>query len=52
MLDTRMITRFDCTFEGAIDPDLSTFRAFPDAVAESEIDKNQTVVMFYRGHSL
>ena len=37
------------TFEGAIDLDLSTFRAFPDAVAESEIDKNQTVVMFCTG---
>ena len=37
------------TFEGAVDLDLSTFRAFPDAVAKSEIDKNQTVVMFCTG---
>ena len=37
------------TFEGAIDLNLSTFREFPDAVAESEIDKNQTVVMFCTG---
>ena len=37
------------TFEGAIDLNLSSFRAFPDAVIESEIDKNQTVVMFCTG---
>ena len=37
------------TFEGAIDLNLSTFRGFPSAVADSEIDKNQTVVMFCTG---
>ena len=37
------------TFEGAADLNLSTFRAFPDAIAKSEIDKNQTVVMFCTG---
>ena len=37
------------TFEGAIDLNLSTFRAFPDAVSEAEIDKNETVVMFCTG---
>tara|TARA_B100001540_G_C15764843_1_gene623478 strand:- start:1052 stop:1633 length:582 start_codon:yes stop_codon:yes gene_type:complete len=37
------------TFEGAVDLNLSTFRAFPDALAKSEIDKNQTVVMFCTG---
>tara|TARA_B100000214_G_scaffold164851_1_gene118202 strand:- start:6339 stop:7181 length:843 start_codon:yes stop_codon:yes gene_type:complete len=37
------------SFDGAVDLNLSTFRAFPDAVAKSEIDKNQTVVMFCTG---
>ena len=37
------------TFEGAVGLNLSTFRAFPDAIAKSEIDKNQTVVMFCTG---
>ena len=37
------------TFDGAVDLNLSTFRAFPDAVKKSEIDKNQTVVMFCTG---
>ena len=37
------------SFNGAIDLNLSTFRAFPDAVQASEIDKNQTVVMFCTG---
>ena len=37
------------SFDGAIDLNLSTFRAFPDAVQASEIDKNQTVVMFCTG---
>ena len=37
------------TFDGAIDLNLSTFRAFPDAVQASEIDKDQTVVMFCTG---
>ena len=36
------------SFDGAIDLNLSTFRAFPDAVQASEIDKNQTV-MFCTG---
>ena len=37
------------SFDGAIDLNLSTFRAFPDAIKASEIDKNQTVVMFCTG---
>ena len=37
------------TFDGAVNLNLSTFRAFPDAVKKSEIDKNQTVVMFCTG---
>tara|TARA_X000000368_G_scaffold120983_2_gene94863 strand:+ start:1306 stop:2127 length:822 start_codon:yes stop_codon:yes gene_type:complete len=37
------------SFAGAIDLNLSSFRAFPDAVADSRIDKNQTVVMFCTG---
>ena len=37
------------TFEKAIDLNLSTFRGFPDAVGDSDIDKNLTVVMFCTG---
>ena len=37
------------SFDGAIDLNLSTFRAFPDAIQATEIDKNQTVVMFCTG---
>ena len=37
------------TFEGAIDFDIRTFRAFPQAVAESDIPKDKPVVMFCTG---
>ena len=37
------------TFENAVDLDISTFRTFPDAVANSELDKEKTVVMFCTG---
>ncbi|MEK9698810.1 MAG: rhodanese-like domain-containing protein [Candidatus Poseidoniales archaeon] len=37
------------TFEGAVDLDIETFRAFPDAVANSDIPKDKPVVMFCTG---
>ena len=37
------------TFENAVDLDISTFRTFPDAVANSDLDKEKTVVMFCTG---
>ena len=37
------------TFENAVDLDISTFRTFPDAVANSGLDKEKTVVMFCTG---
>ena len=37
------------TFENAVDLDISTFRTFPDAVANSVLDKEKTVVMFCTG---
>ena len=37
------------TFENAVDLDISTFRTFPDAVANSSLDKEKTVVMFCTG---
>ena len=37
------------TFEGAVDFDIRTFRAFPQAVAESNIPKDKPVVMFCTG---
>ena len=37
------------TFEGAVDFDIRTFRAFPQAVAESDIPKDKPVVMFCTG---
>jgi len=37
------------SFENAVDLDISTFRTFPDAVANSGLDKEKTVVMFCTG---
>ena len=37
------------TFENAVDFDISTFRAFPEAVANSTLDKQKPVVMFCTG---
>ena len=37
------------TFENAVNLDISTFRTFPDAVANSDLDKEKTVVMFCTG---
>ena len=37
------------TFENAVDLDISTFRTFPDAVENSNLDKEKTVVMFCTG---
>ena len=37
------------TFENAVDFDINTFRAFPEAVNNSTLDKNKTVVMFCTG---
>ena len=37
------------TFEGAVDFDIRTFRAFPQVVAESDIPKDKPVVMFCTG---
>jgi len=37
------------TFEGAIDLDIRTFRAFPKAIADSNIPKDKPVVMFCTG---
>lgn len=37
------------TFEGAVDFDIQSFRAFPKAVAECEIPKDKPVVMFCTG---
>ncbi|MBK39226.1 MAG: sulfurtransferase [Euryarchaeota archaeon] len=37
------------TFENAVDFDISTFRTFPDAVKNTNLDKEKTVVMFCTG---
>ena len=37
------------TFENSVDFDISTFRTFPDAVENSSLDKEKTVVMFCTG---
>jgi predicted sulfurtransferase len=37
------------TFDNAVDFNISTFRAFPDAVMNSSLDKDKTVVMFCTG---
>lgn len=37
------------TFENAVDFDISTFRAFPEAVENSTLDKQKPVVMFCTG---
>lgn len=37
------------TFENAIDLDIRSFRAFPDAVKNADIDKDKPVVMFCTG---
>ena len=37
------------TFANAVDLNISTFRAFPEAVMNSSIDKEKTVVMFCTG---
>ena len=37
------------TFEGAVDLDIETFRAFPEAVEKSDIPKDKPVVMFCTG---
>ena len=37
------------TFDNAVDLNLSTFREFPDAVKDSTLEKDKTVVMFCTG---
>ena len=37
------------TFEGAVDFDIRTFRAFPEAVSKSDLPKDKPVVMFCTG---
>ena len=37
------------TFDNAVDLNISTFRAFPEAVMNSSLDKEKTVVMFCTG---
>ena len=37
------------TFDGAVDLDIRSFRAFPKAVAESDLPKDKPVVMFCTG---
>ena len=37
------------TFENAVDLNIGTFRAFPEAVKNSDLDKDKTVVMFCTG---
>jgi len=37
------------TFDNAVDFDINTFRAFPEAVNNSTLDKEKTVVMFCTG---
>ena len=50
VLDTRNDYEISIgTFANAVDLNISTFRAFPEAVMNSSIDKEKTVVMFCTG---